>query len=74
MGTSEKQASLVPAGIFTVGYLVISAIAAVARGNQEFIFYIVVVVALIGVVLAVHRRVHLSQGALWALSIWGLAH
>ena len=74
MGSSDKQASLVAVGIFTVGYLIISAIAAVARGNKEFIFYIVVVIALIAAVLFVHRRIHLSQGVLWALSIWGLAH
>jgi len=74
MGSSEKKVSLVPVGIFSVTYLVFSAIAAVVRGNQEFIFYIVVVVLLMGAVLAVHRRVQLSQGALWALSVWGLAH
>ncbi len=71
---SPKSVSLVPVGIFTVAYLVLSAIAAVLRGNQEFIFYIGVVVLLMGAVLAVHRRVQLSSGALWALSIWGLAH
>jgi len=71
---SGKPPSLVPVGIFTVAYLVIATITALARGNQEFIFYIVVVVLLIGLVLVVHRRVQLSQGALWALSIWGLAH
>jgi uncharacterized membrane protein YjdF len=54
--------------------LLVATITAVARGNQEFVFYIVVVVLLIGAVLAVHWRVQLSQGALWALSIWGLAH
>lgn len=74
MPESGKPSTLVPVGVFTVAYLVVATITALARGNQEFIFYIVVVVLLIGLVLAVHRRVQLSQGALWALSIWGLAH
>lgn len=74
MPESGKTSTLVPVGIFTVAYLVIATITALVRGNQEFIFYIVVVILLIGLVLAVHRRVQLSQGALWALSIWGLAH
>jgi uncharacterized membrane protein YjdF len=71
---SGKTSTLVPVGVFTVAYLLVATITAVARGNQEFVFYIVVVVLLIGAVLAVHWRVQLSQGALWALSIWGLAH
>jgi hypothetical protein len=70
----NKTSSLVPVGIFTVAYLAIATIAAVTRGNQEFIFYIVVVVLLVGAVLTVHWRVQLSQGVLWALSGWGLAH
>lgn len=74
MPESGKTSTLVPVGVFTVAYLLVATITAVARGNQEFVFYIVVVVLLIGAVLAVHWRVQLSQGALWALSIWGLAH
>lgn len=74
MASSEKKGSLVPVGLFTVGYLLLAAITAVTRGNQEFVFYIVVVVLLVVAVLIVHRRVHLSQGVLWALSVWGLAH
>lgn len=74
MAPKGTSGSLVPVGIFTVAYMLLATVAAVWRGNQEFIFYIVVVVLLMGAVLAVHRRVGLSQGALWALSIWGLAH
>ncbi|GMV91013.1 MAG: hypothetical protein AMXMBFR82_07910 [Candidatus Hydrogenedentota bacterium] len=74
MTESDKASSLVPVGVFTIAYLAIATITAFARGNQEFIFYIVVVALLIGAVLIVHRRVHLSPGVLWALSIWGLAH
>lgn len=74
MTESDKASSLVPVGVFTIAYLAIATITAFARGNQEFIFYIVVVVLLVGAVLIVHRRVQLSQGVLWALSVWGLAH
>ncbi|MCL4693469.1 MAG: DUF2238 domain-containing protein [Candidatus Hydrogenedentes bacterium] len=74
MTESVKASSLVPVGVFTIAYLAIATVTAFARGNQEFIFYIVVVVLLVGAVLIVHRRVQLSQGVLWALSVWGLAH
>lgn len=74
MESKGKGASLVPVGVFTVTYMCLATVAAIVRGNQEFIFYIAVVVVLIGAVLVVHRRVTLSQGVLWALSLWGLAH
>lgn len=59
---------------FTVAYIAIATVAALARGNTEFLFYIVVMLVLMVVVTAVHLRVHLSHSVLWALSIWGLAH
>ncbi len=74
MTSSGKQGSLVSVGIFTVAYLALATVTALARGNQEFIFYIVVMALMVGAVLIVHQRVYLSQGVLWALSIWGLAH
>lgn len=74
MPSREQAASLMPVGVFTVAYMILATLAAFMRGNQEFIFYIAVVVVLIGAVLLVHRRVCLSQAALWALSLWGLAH
>ncbi len=74
MESKGNGASLVPVGVFTVTYMCLATVAALMRGNQEFIFYIAVVVVLIGAVLVVQRRVNLSQGALWTLSVWGLAH
>ncbi len=59
---------------FTVAYLGLALIAAIARGNLEFLFYVGVMVVLIGCVLLVLRYVDLSTGVLWALSLWGLAH
>jgi uncharacterized membrane protein YjdF len=59
---------------FTLAYLVAAVAAAVARGNREFLFYIVTMVALIAAAAAAHRRVGFTPGVLWALSIWGLLH
>ena len=44
------------------------------QGNKEFIFYVVVMLVLIGAVTLVHRAVSLTSALLWALSIWGLLH
>ncbi|MDX1394573.1 MAG: DUF2238 domain-containing protein [Gemmatimonadota bacterium] len=65
---------LLPVGAFTGAYLLLALVGAVTRGNAEFVFYIAVMLILIGVVWAVDRSVTLSAGALWGLSLWGLAH
>lgn len=74
--SSAPNRSAWPRGViaFTLGYLAVSIVAAIATGNREFIFYIVVMGVLIGAVAAVHRRVGLGSVALWGLSLWGLAH
>ncbi|MCZ6915635.1 MAG: hypothetical protein O7I93_02560, partial [Gemmatimonadetes bacterium] len=59
---------------FTLAYLVAALSIAVVRGNLEFLFYIAVMLILIGTVWVVHRYVGLSGAVLWGLSIWGLAH
>jgi len=46
----------------------------IVQGNREFIFYIVVMIVLIGVMSLVNSRVKLTTPLLWAFSIWGLAH
>jgi len=48
--------------------------AGLARGNREFIFYVAVLVVLMGLVVAVHRRVGLPSALLWALAAWGVLH
>jgi len=63
-----------PLAVFTLAYLAIALAAGLRSGNSEFLFYIAVMVVLIGLVLAVNRSIELSTGALWALSIWGLMH
>ncbi len=59
---------------FTLAYLVAALIIALVQGNLEFLFYIAVMLILIGCVWIVHRHVDLSSGVLWGLSLWGLAH
>jgi hypothetical protein len=72
--SAGRQRDLLPVAGFTATYLAAALVVALARGNQEFLFYIVVMLLLMGLVWAVHRAVHLSPGALWGLSVWGLAH
>jgi hypothetical protein len=64
----------VPVATFTFGYLGMALVLAVVRGNLEFLFYIVVMLLLIALVWAVDRSIRISAGALWCLSLWGLAH
>ncbi len=52
----------------------VALIIALLGGNLEFLFYIVVMIVLMGTVWIVHRSVTLSSGVLWGLSVWGLAH
>lgn len=60
--------------IFSAIYFVVSVIVSWSVGNSEFVFYIVVMAFLIGAILLVHRRVGISAGLGWCLSIWGLFH
>jgi hypothetical protein len=65
---------LVPVAAFTLTYLVTALVIALLKGNLEFLFYIVVMLVLIGCVWRVDHYVGLSAGVLWGLSLWGLAH
>lgn len=55
-------------------YLAAGLLASLRRNNVEFILYVVVLCGLIAAVTALHLRIRLPIGALWGLSIWGLAH
>jgi uncharacterized membrane protein YjdF len=68
------QQRLWPVMAFTALYLAAAVGGALVVGNREFLFYIAVMLLLIGVVWVVHSRVGLSTATLWALSVWGLAH
>lgn len=72
--TVAESNKLWPVATFTLSYLGVALVMAFVRGNAEFLFYIGIMLVLIGVVWVVHRSVGLSAGALWGLSVWGLAH
>jgi hypothetical protein len=61
-------------GLLTAAYMLCALFGALTTGNQEFVFYLVVMCVLTGAVVALHLRVGLSLLALWGLSFWGLAH
>ncbi len=60
--------------IFTGAYMIGAAALALRAFNQEFIFYGLVMLALIGAVWWLDSRVRLSTLSLWCLAVWGLAH
>ncbi|MEM9381948.1 MAG: DUF2238 domain-containing protein [Planctomycetota bacterium] len=59
---------------FSALYVAAATPIALASSNQEFVFYIAVMLVLGGLAWAVHRRVGLTLATLWGLSLWGLAH
>lgn len=68
------RGAVVAAGLFNVGYLAAAIVGALASGNQEFIFYIVVMLVLLAAAAMVHLRVNFSDGVIWGLSAWGALH
>ena len=71
---THSPAKLLPVMLFNAAYMVAAVAGSIVQGNREFIFYIVVMVVLIGVMSLVHSRVRLTTALLWAFSVWGLAH
>ena len=59
---------------FNAAYMAAAIAGSVIQGNREFVFYIVVMVLLAGVVAFVHSRIPLTLGQLWCLGAWGCAH
>jgi len=74
MTTRNDLRALWPVGLFTFAYLAAAFPVALLRGNTEFVMYIAVMIVLIGIVYWTYLHVRLSNGVLWCLSIWGLAH
>jgi len=70
----SPRRALLPVAAFTSAYMLAATVAALLLRNREFLFYIVMMLGLIGAVAAVHRRVRLSRAVLWGLCAWGLAH
>jgi putative membrane protein len=60
--------------IFTLGYVTAFGVYFVAAGNSEFVWYVVTLIILMGLVGATRRQAGFTPGLLWMLSIWGLAH
>ncbi len=60
--------------LFSALYIVVASVLSLQAGNSEFIFYIAVMVVISAALVLVHRRVGVSNGLLWCLSIWGLLH
>lgn len=71
---TQSKYNLRPLYVFTIGYTIISAAAAILTGNSEFVFYLLVMVTLVVLTLKLYRRVRFPPSALWALSVWGLLH
>lgn len=69
-----RPVQFMPLILFTVSYMLAAVAAAVLSGNDEFVFYIVVMIILIFAISIVHHRMSLTNGQLWALSVWGLLH
>ena len=79
MSSLEPKEPLLTRGVqwvlaFTLAYLAVAVIGALATGNSEFILYIGIMAVLIGVIAFVHYRVNLMLATLWALTGWGAAH
>lgn len=72
--TESPNPKLLGVFLFTLAYMSAAIAASITKGNSEFIFYIAVMVVLIGVVTWVHSRIRLSTGLLWGLTIWGFLH
>lgn len=74
MHGTASRAGVVRVVAFTAAYLLAAVAGALRSGNAEFLFYIGVMLVLAALVWAVHRAAGLPEAALWALSLWGLAH
>ena len=72
--TDPSNRSVRPVAIATCAYLILALGFAIVRVNLEFLFYIVVMLILIGCILMVDRAIGLGMPVLWGLSLWGLAH
>lgn len=76
--TSTKPWALQPGeapilGVTALG-LAAATVLAIRRGEQEFLFYIAVLVLIAAAVMFVHRRVRLHPASLWCLVAWGVLH
>jgi len=66
--------AIIAALTFTLAYLLTATLAALNSGNAEFVFYIIVMIVLMGAIGFVHVHVGLTAGLIWLLTIWGAMH
>jgi putative membrane protein len=59
---------------FTLAYVGGFLVWFLAAGNAEFVWYIITMVALIGLIGLTLGKARYPTALLWALSLWGLAH
>lgn len=59
---------------FTVAYMTGFTAWFLALGNREFLWYVVTMAVLVGLVARAGRSVRFPAPMLWALTLWGLAH
>jgi hypothetical protein len=71
---SAFRRSVLVAGLFSAAYLAAAVVGALSSGNQEFVFYIVVMLVLFALAALVHSQVDFSDGVVWGLSAWGALH
>ena len=73
IGNPFRRTVLV-AGVFNAAYLISAIVGVIILQNQEFIFYIAVMLVLLGIGMFVQSRVNFSNGVIWGLSAWGAMH
>ena len=60
--------------IFTIIYLASFTIISLVGKNYEFLIYLAVMLSFFFLILFFLKKIYLSDGAIWGLSIWGLLH
>jgi hypothetical protein len=60
--------------VVNAAYLLGATGGAVVTGNQEFVFYILVMLVILAGLLALHRHRPLSLPLMWCFSLWGGLH
>jgi len=58
----------------TLAYTAVFGAIFIARGNAEFVWYVVTLLILVGIVAVGQRKAAFPPAILWALSFWGLIH
>ena len=59
---------------FTIAYLAIFTILAIINKNYEFLYYTIILSALIFIIVLYHKKIHLSKTILFGLTVLGAMH